>query len=166
MSNKNESPSTSSSEEVSEKSEREPKRRREGSTSSHSPVSPPPGESSSPRHYTFSYPVPSPPAGHIPAGFSSNTPPNQQVIWGIPNNQELLPPVSDATINRSSTTSFATGFFVLSEQPSARQRKSYPSEHRPLNPNPLTIVRRDQPGEIVPNITNGTVTVKLGEKTF
>ncbi|PRP84292.1 WD repeat, SAM and U-box domain-containing protein 1-like [Planoprotostelium fungivorum] len=91
----------------------------------------------------------------------SNTYDSGLFIRGGPISTAPITSSSSDEAARSSTTSYATGYFVLGEQPSARQRKSYTNEHRPLNPNPLTIMRRDRPGEPFPNITSGQVTVKL-----
>jgi len=56
--------------------------------------------------------------------------------------------------------------FVLMEQPSSRQRKSYKNENRYILPNPLTICAREQPprGDPLPRVIEGTVTVKLIDK--
>jgi len=55
-----------------------------------------------------------------------------------------------------------TGRFVLLEQPNVRQRKSYKNENRYVLPNPLTICAREEsPGEKLPRIIEGEVTVSL-----
>jgi len=68
-------------------------------------------------------------------------------------------------LNTSSAVAYAStqysGRFILLEQPNVRQRKSYKNENRYILPNPLTICARESPGEKLPRILDGQVTVSL-----
>jgi hypothetical protein len=80
-----------------------------------------------------------------------------------PNKEEKTTGVS-FSLTTSTTTSFSSGRFCLTEQPSVRQRKCYKKENRYILPNPLQIAQRDAlPGENLPRITKGKVTVCLGK---
>jgi len=62
-------------------------------------------------------------------------------------------------------TSYSFGRFVLLEQPSSRQRKSGKAESRYLHPNPMIICPRETgPGEVLPRILDGMVSVQLVSK--
>jgi len=67
-----------------------------------------------------------------------------------------------SSLSASLTNSQYTGRFVLLEQPNVRQRKSYKNENRYVLPNPLTICAREEgPGEKLPRVIDGVVTVSL-----
>jgi hypothetical protein len=51
-------------------------------------------------------------------------------IMPMPQHPSLLTATSPMTLTRTTTSSYSTGHFVLQEQPSTRQRKSYKNEHR------------------------------------
>jgi len=54
-----------------------------------------------------------------------------------------------------------THFFQLMAQPNEKQRKSYRNENRYLLPNPMTVCLAKSQGKTLPDIKQGSVTVKL-----